>query len=160
MPSRGPITIEVEIRKEKNHHGEVWSVEPKDEDANYKRVNEHRKRLLREWKNRHGKLIDLDDHSPIVFLEGDTLIFRCPDGFKFAIGAKKNPDVDEFPGTPNDPFAWNDFKVVRTGESVSAVVIPTAAGPGPQYQAFYKFHGWVLEGDVFKPVDPDGYCGS
>ena len=152
-----PTTIEVVITKVKNHHGEVWSVEPKDEDTNYKRVNEHRKKLLREWKNRHGKLIDLDDHSPIVFFEGDTLNFTCPDGFPFAIGAKKNSDVDEFPGAPDNPFGWSGLK---TGP-VSAVVISTADGPGPKYQAFYKFHGWVrLPNGTFEAVDPDGYCGS
>ena len=161
MASRGPITIEVVIMKVKTHHGWVWSVEPKDDDANYKRVNEHRKKLLREWKNRHGKLIDLDDHSPIVFFEGDTLKFTCPDGFRFAIGAKKNPDVDEFPGTPDDPFDWKGFRIVAERGLESALVIPTKADrPGPKYQAFYKFHGWVLEDGEFKPVDPDGYCGS
>ena len=153
-------TIEVVIKKVKNHHGLVWSVEPADEDANYKRVNEHRKKLLREWKNRHGKLVDIDDHSPIVFLEGDTLVFTCPDGFPFAIGAKKNPDVDEFPGTPNDPFGWDKFEIVAERGSKSALVKTTADSPGPKYQAFYKFHGWVLEKGEFEPVDPDGYCGG
>ena len=88
----------------------MWSIEPKDDDDNDKRVNEHKETILREWKNRHPKKLHRSGrHSPIVFLEGDTLKFTCPDGFPFAIGAKKNPDVDEFPGTPDDPFGWNEL---------------------------------------------------
>lgn len=154
-------TIEVVIKKVKNHHGWVWSVEPKDEEANKQRVREHRKAIEGKWKGRHGKLLDLDHHHPIVFLEGETLEFTCPEGFQFAIGAKKNPDVDEFPGAPESPFEWSGLKTGRHGSPVSAVVIPTTDGPGPKYQSFYKFHGWVRLGDgTFEAADPDGYCGG
>ena len=161
MPSRGPITIEVEIRKEKNHHGEVWSVEPKKKE-NDARVKLHKKHILGKWNNRHPKKrLALVIHRPIVIFEGETLKFTCPDGFQFAIGAKKNSDVDEFPDAPDNPFGWKGFQIVKKGRSVSAKVISTGNGPGPKYQAFYKFHGWVRTApDVFEPVDPDGYCGS
>jgi len=154
-------TIEVVIKKVENHHGKVWSVEPKDEDANKERVKKHKEKIEDNWHDRHGKVLDLRHHRPIVFLEGETLNFTCEGGFRFAIGAKKNPDVDEFPGTPDNPFGWDGFQLVAERGSKSALVIPTTAdGPGPRHQRFYKFHGWVLENGEFKPVDPDGYCGS
>jgi hypothetical protein len=155
-------TIEVVIKKVKNHHGEVWSVEPKDDEANKVRVKEHRKKIEGKWKDRHGKLLDLDHHRPIVFLEGETLEFTCPEGLRFAIGAKKNSDVDDFPGAPDNPFGWSGLISGASDRPVSAVVIPTTAdGPGPKYQAFYKFHGWVRLADgTFEPADPDGYCGG
>lgn len=154
-------TIEVVIKKVKNHHGEVWSVEPKHDDANEERVKKHKEKMKDKWKDRHGKLsFDPDDHHPIVFVEGETLVFTCPGVSKFAIGAKKNPDVDEFPGAPDNPFGWSGLKIGTSDNPVSGVVIPTADVPGPKHQAFYKFHGWVLVNGEFLPVDPDGYCGS
>ena len=61
MASRDPITSEIEIRKEKTHHGEVWSVEPKLKDENQARVDKHKQELKENWRNRHGKPFDLED---------------------------------------------------------------------------------------------------
>ena len=158
-------TIEVEFRKAEYHGRLGWSIEPKDGAANKDRFLEHQTELKVKWAKRHPKKDPLDPnshdpHLPVVFREGETVKFTCPAGFRFAIGAKKSSDVDEFAGAPDNPFGWSDLQIGVEGGSVSAVVIPTANAPGPRHQAFYKFHGWVLENGEFEPADPDGYCGG
>jgi|SRR5687768_14736440 hypothetical protein len=163
-------TIEIEIKKIKPHDGKgwEWSIEPKDEKANKGRYKDEEGAFKGKWNKRNPKKpppdSEKDHHFPIVFELGKTLNFTCPDGFEFAIGAKKNADVDEFPGAPDNPFGWppNSKPVeVAAGTSLSALVKPNANGPGPKEQAFYKFHGWVRLADGTKiPIDPDGYCGG
>ena len=65
--------------------------------------------------------------------------------------------MDKIPSAPDNPFGWNGPQPVPAGGSVSGVV---AKSTGVKDQAFYKFHGWVLENGRKVDVDPDGYCGS
>lgn len=161
-----PMTIEVEFRKAEYEGKSGWFIEPKNRDANTERFKGHQEEFNEKWKKRNPKKNPPDPnkhdaHLPVVFKEGETVKFTCPAGFRFAIGAKKSSDVDEFAGAPDNPFGWHDLQIgVENGGSVSAVVIATANGPGPRHQAFYKFHGWVLEKGEFEPADPDGYCGG
>ena len=155
-------TIEVEIKEVPAERGGwEWAIEPKDAAANEARFREHEAEFRKKWEERNPKKPPSDHHFPIVFKQGETLAFTCADGLAFGIGAKKNPDVDEFPGAPDNPFGWPGLQIGTEGSSVSAVVITIANGPGPKEQAFYKFHGWVRLADgTYKQVDPDGYCGS
>ena len=99
------MPIGVVIKKVKDdHHGEVWSVEPKNKKENDNRVSDTKRKSCANGMTVMGSRSISDHHKPIVFFEGETLEFTCEGGFQFAIGAKKNPDVDEFPGTPDDPF--------------------------------------------------------
>lgn len=147
-----PTTIKVQIIK-KEHHG--WTIEAADIDENARRFLDVMDDFSRRRKERHQK--KKPDHLPIIFNEGDTLTFTCTLPLEFAIGAKKDEVVDPIPGTPDDPFGWNDLRTVEAGGSVFGVVMRSS---GVKEQAFYKFHGWVKENGSRVPVDPDGYCGS
>ena len=151
-PATPATTIKVQIRKD--HHGQ-WTIDAEDHDENKKRFQKVEADFKRKRQERHQKKDP--DHTPIIFNEGDTLTFTCTLPLEFAIGAKKDEVVDPIPGTPDDPFGWNDLRTVEAGGSVFGVVMRSS---GVKEQAFYKFHGWVLEDGEFKPVDPDGYCGS
>ena len=147
-----PTTIKVQIIK-KEHHG--WTIEAADIDENARRFLGVMDDFSRRRKERHQK--KKPDHLPIIFNEGDTLTFTCTPEREFAIGAQKDDVVDAIPGTPEDPFGWNDLRTVEAGGSVSGVVMRSS---GVKEQAFYKFHGWVKENERKEDVDPDGYCGS
>jgi hypothetical protein len=147
-----PTTIKVQIIK-KEHHG--WTIEAEDSDENAKRFLNVMDDFSKRRNARHPK--KKPDHLPIIFNEGDTLTFTCTPPLEFAIGAKKDDVVDAIPGTPDNPFGWNDLRTVEAGGSVSGVVMTSS---GVKEQAFYKFHGWVMENGRKVDVDPCGYCGS
>jgi len=151
-PATPATTIKVQIRKD--HHGQ-WTIDAEDHDENKKRFQKVEADFKRKRQERHQKKDP--DHTPIIFNEGDTLTFTCTPPLEFAIGAKKDEVVDPIPGTPDDPFGWNDLRTVEAGGSVFGVVMRSS---GVKEQAFYKFHGWVKENGSRVPVDPDGYCGS
>jgi hypothetical protein len=151
-------TIEIEIKQDEHGHG--WTIDASDSRANEQRFGEVQGAFNDKRKNRHPK--KPSDHTPIVFNEGDTLRFSGPQGLASGIGAKKNPDVDDFPGAPDNPFGWDGMQIVPANGSVSGVVTRSSGEtPGVKDQAFYKFHGWVRLADgTFVAVDPDGYCGG
>jgi hypothetical protein len=156
--TRTTTTIEVEIRHDP-HHG--WTIEAKDSAANMDRFLAVEADFKQKRERRNPKKPLPKDHFPVVFNEGETLKFTCAVPLGFGIGSKKDPDVDEFPGAPDNPFGWSGIQTGTPNGSVSAVVKTIANGPGVKDQAFYKFHGWVrLEDGSFVPVDPCGYCGS
>jgi len=150
-PATPATTIKVQIRKE---HGQ-WTIEAEDPVENKKRFQNVEEVFKEKRRARHQK--KEPDHDPIVFNEGETLTFTCTPPLEFAIGAKKDDVVDAIPGTPDDPFGWNDLRTVEAGGSVSGDVMRSS---GVKEQAFYKFHGWVMENGRRQDVDPDGYCGS
>ena len=161
-------TFEIEFKKVKTPGGGwEWSIEPMNDDANKARYSAEHRVFKGKWDERHPKKPApdpiKDHHFPIMFKVGETLKFTCPDGFEFAIATKKNADVDEYQGAPDNPFGWPpDTKPVRVapGASFSALVKSEGTGPGPREQAFYKFYGWVRENGSQFDIDPDGYCGS
>jgi hypothetical protein len=154
-PATPATTIKVQIKK--GDHG--WTIEPENSDENNKRFENVKHDFKTKREARHQKKDP--DHTPIVFNEGDTLTFTCMPPLEFAIGAKKDEVVDKIPDAPDDPFGWNGMKTVPAHDSVSGVVTRSSAnGPGVKDQAFYKFHGWVMENGSKVDVDPDGYCGS
>lgn len=161
-------TIEIEVKKVKTDGGGwEWSIEPMNEDANKARYRADHRVFKEKWDNRHPKKPAPDPindhHFPIMFKVGETLKFTCPEGFEFAIGTKKNADVDEVRGAPDNPFGWPPGSTpvpVAAGASFSALVKSEGTGPGPREQAFYKFYGWVKENGSRVDVDPDGYCGG
>jgi len=151
-PATPATTVKVQIRKE---HGQ-WTIEAEDHLENDKRFKDIEKVFKEKREARHQK--KEPDHTPIVFNEGDTLTFTCSDdSLEFAIGAKKDDVVDAIAGTPDDPFGWNELRTLAAGGSVSGDVMKSS---GVKEQAFYKFHGWVMENGRRQDVDPDGYCGS
>ena len=145
-----PTTIKVQIIKKK-HHG--WTIEAEDFDENAKRFLNVMDDFSKRRKGRQPK--KKPDHLPIIFNEGDTLTFTCE--LEFAIGAQKDDVVEPISDTPDNPFGWNDLQTVGAGGSVSGVVMRSS---GVKEQAFYKFHGWVVENGRRVDVDPCGYCGS
>jgi hypothetical protein len=150
-----PTTIKVQIKKD--HHG--WTIEAEDSRENDNRFRKVEADFRTKRTERHQKKDP--DHTPIVFNEGDTLTFTCTAPLEFAIGAKKDEVVDKIPNAPDDPFGWNGMQTVAAHGSVSGVVTRSSANaPGVKDQAFYKFHGWVVENGSRVDVDPDGYCGS
>jgi len=151
-PARTPLTIKVLIKKD-DHHG--WTIEAEDPVENKKRFRNVEVDFNEKREKRHQK--KPPDHDPIIFNEGDTLTFTCTPPLEFAIGAKKDDVVDEIADAPNDPFGWNGMKTVAARGSVSGVVTRSS---GVKEQAFYKFHGWVMENGSRVRVDPCGYCGS
>ena len=151
-PATPATTIKVQIRKD--HDGQ-WTIDAEDHDENKKRFQKVEADFKRKRQERHQK--KEPTHTPIVFNEGDTLTFTCTPEREFAIGAKKDDVVDAIPGTPDDPLGWNELRTVEAGGSVSGVVMISS---GVKEQAFYKFHGWVVENGSRVDVDPDGYCGS
>ena len=151
-PATPATTINVQIRKD--HHGK-WTIEAEDSVKNHNRFLRVEADFKRKRKERHQRKDP--DHTPIVFDEGDTLTFKCTPPLEFAIGAKKDDVVDAIPGTPDDPFGWNDNKTVPVDGSVSGDVMRSSR---VKEQAFYKFHGWVMEDGRRVDVDPCGYCGS
>jgi len=146
--------------------GGEWTVVPEDvAEMKNRRQGLHKDRIDKLWRERHGKkAAPFLGHDPIVIVEGEEVEFKCPVGLAFAIGAKKNPDVDEMPFAPDDPFGPGLRTVPASGAPGTAtttrllVSVTSALRPGPRAQGFYKFHGWVYDGE-FIPVDPDGYCG-
>lgn len=151
-PATTPTTIKVQIKKD--HDGQ-WTIDAEDPVENGKRFHNVEGDFKAKRKARHQK--KEPDHTPIVFNEGDTLTFTCTPPREFAIGAKKDDVVDAIPATPDDPFGWNDLRTVEAGGSVSGDVMRSS---GVKEQAFYKFHGWVMENGRRQDVDPDGYCGG
>ncbi len=151
-PATPATTIKVQIRKD--HQGQ-WTIDAEDHHENDTRFQKVKAVFEEKRKARHPK--KERTHDPIVFNEGDTLTFTCTPELKFAIGAKKDDVVDTIPGTPDSPFGWNQLQIVEAGGSASGVVMRAS---GVREQAFYKFHGWVIENGQQKEVDPDGYCGS
>src|SRR4030095_17221605 len=136
-PATPATTIKVQIRKDQ--HGQ-WTIDAEDHDENDKRFQHVKGVFTDKRKARHQR--KEPEHPPIVFNEGDTLTFTCTAPLKFAIGAKKDDVVDAIPGTPDNPFGWNDLRTVEAGGSVSGDVMKSS---GVKEQAFYKFHGWVME---------------
>jgi hypothetical protein len=161
-------TIEIAVKKvQADDGGWEWSIEPMNEEANKARYGDNYRVFKEKWDYRHPKKPAPDPinghHFPIVFKVGETLKFSCPDGFEFAIGTKKNADVDEVQDAPDNPFGWppgSEPVPVAAGASFSALVKSEGTGPGPREQAFYKFYGWVKENGSRVDVDPDGYCGG
>jgi hypothetical protein len=159
----GPIVILIHRDDEGN-----WTIEPEDKQSNSRRFQENDEQYTFDvrWRSRNGNARHPGD--PIFFLEGDVFEFRCKGASAFGIGATKNPDVQALPGAPDDPFVWGepgepglDGTRISAGEPLTATVKTSVNGvPGVKAQRFYKFHGWVLVGGEFKPVDPDGYCGG
>ena len=147
-----PTTVKVQIKKD--HHGK-WTIDAEDLVENHNRFRKVEADFKTKRRERHQK--KEPNHTPIVFNEGDTLTFTCTPEREFAIGAQKDDVVDAIPGTPEDPFGWNDLRTVEAGGSVFGVVMRSS---GVKEQAFYKFHGWVKENERKEDVDPDGYCGS
>ena len=90
---------------------------------------------------------------PVV--QGDRSFYE--EGVRIWLSRRRHDVVDAIPGTPDDPFGWNDLRTVEAGGSVSGDVMRSS---GVKEQAFYKFHGWVMENGRRQDVDPDGYCGS
>lgn len=164
---RAAMTIEVEIKKVPHNGTLEWSIEPQNFGANKGRYISEEAVFKGKWNSRNGKQPPpnsaTDDHFPIVFNVGETLNFRCPAGFEFAIGAKKNADVNDVQGAPDNPFGLPPNSppvVVPAGGLLSAEVKTPSSGLGTRDQAFFKFYGWVLENGTKVDVDPDGYCGS
>jgi hypothetical protein len=147
-------TIRVRIRKDPHHPG-TWTIEADNQRDNNERFGEvaidfFGKRILRNQRK-------MPDHNPIVFNQGDTLIFFCTPPHAFEINAKKDSTVDPISGTPDDPFGWTGPQNAEPGDHITAVV---TTGAGVNNQAFYKFFGKVFENGSPQDFDPDGYCGS
>src|SRR5262245_46718337 len=156
-------TIEVEIKKVQHHGNWEWSIEPKDEQKNKGRYKNEEVAFKGKWNSRNPKKPPpnsaTDHHFPIVFNVGETLTFTCPAGFEFAIGAKKNADVNDVLGAPDNPFGWPPNSppvVVPPGGSLPLEAKTPSSGLGTRDQAYYKFYGWVLENGTKVDVDPDG----
>lgn len=133
-----------------------WTIAPANRTENDQRLKNVNDKFTKLWDQRCGKT---RDHKPIVFYEGEVLRFECD--HEFAIGAKKNPDADEVPGTPDSPFGWTDARVATKEENGKRIL----DGQVPKdkrikEQAFYKFFGWVIVNGQKIDVDPDGYCGG
>jgi hypothetical protein len=143
-----------------------WTILPGDKDENDRRFAPHRPKIGDRFATRRpkpGAEVPGLHHSPIIFNEGDDLqFFNDNRDATIAIGVKKNDDVDEIVGAPDDPLIGAPGVLrVDPRSTVNAIVISGAnATPGPKDQAFYKFHGWVEVNGTRIEVDPDGYCGG
>jgi hypothetical protein len=167
----GPIVVLIHRDK-----AGYWTIGPENEESNKQRFRNHEdsaddatNTFDGRWRSRHGKNARRRTHDPIFFLEGDVFQFQCEGDLPFGIGATKNPDVQALPGAPDDPLErWeggeqglDSTRISRDGRPLTATVKRSdGEAPGVRAQRFYKFHGWVLVGGEFKPVDPDGYCGG
>jgi hypothetical protein len=115
-----------------------------------------------QWGNRGGRPKgpfdenDPDDrHDPIFIQEGEDVTFVCelPPAGTCLIGAKKNGDVPEVPGTPDAPFSgW--------GPGIFNQLGTYRVQTGSKDQGFYKFFAKVTLGGNVIEIDPDGYCGG
>src|SRR5262245_53229701 len=98
-------TVRIQIAKDDKK--KEWTIAPKDVMGTDSRFDACKKDFDNRWNKRKREgtpSAAYRDHKPIIFREGDVLQFECE--FDFEIGAKKNPDVDEVPGTPDNPFGW------------------------------------------------------
>ena len=141
----------------------VWTILPEDDLANHGRFTPYIPAINAGWASRHGKgPTPGTDHRPIIFNEGDTVQFISHPDYDIAIGVHKNPDVDDFTGSPDDPLIGiTGLQLLAKGATpIGGIVKSSIPTPGPKHQGFYKFYGWVNVAGTFIPIDPDGYCGG
>jgi hypothetical protein len=159
------LPVVVVFREDPLPNGDtVWTIKPQEEEENAARFDFYRSEIEARWASCHGKgPVPGSDHLPIIFNEGQQIIFRNDTGYDIGIGMHRQHHdvVDEFPGAPDDPLEREPgVRHVPRGKEAIETVKAAGVTPGPKHQGFYKFYGWVKVDGTFHPVDPDGYCGG